>query len=141
MSTKLVGKKRREVRDIPLKARGFKRFVNSWKYSFAGLKYAYTQEQSLTIHAILTVIVVVSGIYFEISSLQWALVLFTMALIIVTELLNTAIEAVVDMVTEEYHPLAKVAKDCASAAVFFVSAMATGMWLYVFLPKIMDLIF
>lgn len=141
MSMELVGKRKKKVVPIPNKSRGIKRFINSWKNSFAGLAYAYTQEQSLTIHTILTVIVVASGIYFKIGTFQWALVLFAMALIIATELLNTAIEATVDLVTEEYHPLAKIAKDCASAAVFVVSIMAAGMWIYVFLPKIIELVF
>ena len=119
----------------------FKRLAASWTNSFAGLKYAYLHEQSLTIHIILTAIVVYCGFYFEITPMQWALMLFVMALIIVTELINTAIEATVDLVTDKWHPLAKIAKDCASAAVFVVCIMAACMWLYVFLPKILKLFF
>lgn len=140
MSTALKDKKKTH-REIKIKPRGFKRFTNSFKYSFDGLKYAYTNEQSLTIHIICSVVVLTTGIIFEITPMQWALVLFAMALIVVAELLNTAVEAVVDMVTEEFHPLAKVAKDCGSAAVFVASLIATAMWCYVFIPKIWNLIF
>ena len=64
-----------------------------------------------------------------------------MTVIIVAELLNTAIEATVDLVTEEYHPLAKVAKDCASAAVLTSVLLATIVGIYVFFPQILELIF
>jgi len=134
--TKLM--KNRKVKD---KKMGFERFVNSFINSFNGLKYAYTHEQSLIIHIFLTIVVIASGVYFELSGTHWILVLFAIAMIVVTELLNTAIEAVVDLVTEEYHPLAKVAKDCASASVFIISLIAASIWLYVFLPKIIKLFF
>ena len=72
--------------------------------------------------------------------MQWAILVTVMTIIIVTELLNTAIEATVDLVTNEYHELAKIAKDCASAAAFVASILAISLYLYVFLPKIVQLI-
>lgn len=133
-------KNRKKIhREVIKKQYGINRFINSITNSLAGLKYAYTHEQSLLIHIILSVIVVFAGVYFKITGTQWVLVLFAAAIIIVAELLNTAIEATVDLVTEEYHPLAKVAKDCASAAVFFISIVAGCVWLYVFVPKILSL--
>lgn len=135
------GRKKLKYRELKNKEMGLKRFVNSFKNSFDGLRYAYTHEQSFLIHIVLTIVVVATGIYFEIRGTHWVLVLLAMSLIIVTELLNTAIESVVDLVTDEFHPLAKVAKDCASAAVFVVSLIATCIWLYVFLPKFILLFF
>lgn len=121
------------------KKRGIKRFFNSVKNSINGYIYAYTNEQSLTIHAILTILVLLSGFYFNISKMQWAILVVVMAMVIIAELLNTAIEATVDLITKEYNELAKVAKDCASAAVFTASILAAGLYLYVFLPKIIGL--
>lgn len=118
------------------KKRGIKRFLLSVKNSINGYVYAYTNEQSLTIHAILTIAVLFSGFYFHISKMQWAIIVIVMAMVIIAELLNTAIEATVDLVTDKYHELAKNAKDCASAAVFTASLLAAGLYLYVFLPKI-----
>ena len=80
--------------------------------------------------------IVVCGFAFKISPIQWVITLVMGALILVAELFNTSIEAVVDMVTEEFHPLAKVAKDTASAACFIADMTAAGMWLAVFVPKI-----
>lgn len=121
------------------KKRGIKRFFNSVKNSINGYIYAYTNEQSLTIHAILTILVLLSGFYFNISKMQWAILVVVMAMVIIAELLNTAIEATVDLITKEYNELAKIAKDCASAAVFTASILAAGLYVYVFLPKIIGL--
>lgn len=126
-------------KEIKLKKRGILRFTSSIKNSVNGLVYAYLNEQSLTLHTFLTIFVLASGFYFNISKMQWAILVIVMAIIIVTELLNTAIEAVVDLVTKEYHELAKVAKDCASAAAFVSSLVALGLYLYVFVPKFIEL--
>lgn len=127
-------------KEIKLKKRGILRFTASIKNSVNGLVYAYLNEQSLTLHALLTIFVLASGFYFDITKMQWAILVVVMAIIIVTELLNTAIEAVVDLVTKEYHELAKVAKDCASAAAFVSSLVALSLYLYVFVPKFIELI-
>ena len=63
----------------------------------------------------------------------------TIGLVISCELINTAIEAVVDLVTEDYHPLAKVAKDTAAAAVFVFAIVAVIVGLIIFLPKVVAL--
>ena len=81
-------------------------------------------------------IIITCGFVFKITPIQWVITLVMGALILVSELFNTSIEAVVDLVTEEFHPLAKIAKDTASAATFVASIIAAGMWLTVFLPKI-----
>lgn len=127
------------VESLNLKKLGFKRVLKSFKFSFDGLKYAYTHEQSLALHVIVMTIIIACGIGFKITPMQWVITLVMGALILVAELFNTSIEAVVDMVTEEYHPLAKVAKDTASAACFVADMIAAGMWLVVFAPKIIAL--
>lgn len=128
------------VESQQFKKLSIKRIFRSFKFSFAGLKYAYLHEQSLTLHIIIMAIVIGCGIGFKISPLEWAITLVIGALVLVTELFNTSIEAVVDMVTGEYHPLAKIAKDTASAATFVASIIAAGMWLYVFVPRFLPLI-
>jgi len=115
--------------------------TSTFKNSFNGLKYVYTHEYSFWVHLVLTIIVIAMGFIFKISMLNWAFLLMLMALIIITELLNTAIEATVDLVTGEWHELAKIAKDTASAATFIACLLAIGMWAYVFVPKIIELIF
>ncbi len=70
---------------------------------------------------------------------EWAILILTIGLVISCELINTAIEAVVDLITEEYHPLAKVAKDTSASAVFIFAIVAVVVGLIIFLPKIIML--
>lgn len=127
------------VEELGVKKVGLKRLFKSFKYSFDGLKYAFTHEQSLFWHIVVMIIIVTCGFGFKITPIQWVITLVMGAIILVGELFNTSIEAVVDLVTGEYHPLAKVAKDTASAACFIADMTAAGMWLVVFVPKIIAL--
>ena len=102
------------VEENNFKKPGIKRVFMSFKYSIDGLKYAYTHEQSLLLHIFALSFVLICGFIFKINATQWVITIVMGGMITVAELFNTAIEAVVDMVTEEYHPLAKVAKDTAS---------------------------
>ncbi|MEG0995156.1 MAG: diacylglycerol kinase family protein [Bacilli bacterium] len=118
---------------------GFKRFMESFKYSFEGLKNAYLNEQSMMIHCIITVFVVGLGFILKINNIEWLIVLIMVGLVMAMELMNTAIEAVVDMVMPDIHPLAKIAKDSASAAVGVLSLVAFIIGCIVFLPNIISL--
>lgn len=120
------------------KKRGIKRLFNSFKYSFQGLFYAYKFEQSLFIHAIFVILVVFFGIIFEIDKIEWLFCILFMGLVMATELINTSLEAVVDLVSPNIHPLAKIAKDTASAAVFIFSMTAAIAGLIIFVPKIIE---
>ncbi len=141
MSTALKGKKKITKKVVREKSYGVRRLINSVINSYEGLKYAYTHEQSLLLHVFFSIVAILCGILFEITGTQWILLFLVMTVIIVAELLNTAIEATVDLITDEYHPLAKVAKDCGSAAAFVASLLATLVGAYVFLPQILELIF
>lgn len=118
------------------KYKGLKRIFYSIKYSIEGLIYAFKNEKSLLLHALCTFIAVTLGLLFKISPGEWSTILISLSVILSVELLNTAIEAVVDMVTLEIHPLAKIAKDCGSAATFVVSMTGLIIAGVIFGPKI-----
>lgn len=120
---------------------GFKRLVYSAKYALDGLAYAYKNEKSLRIHAVLSVIEIVLGFIFNVSHMQWALILASLAIILAFELLNTGLEACVDMVTLEYNELARIAKDCGSAATFVMSCTGLVIAMIIFLPKMFPSLF
>ena len=122
-----------------IKKRGFKRFIKSFGYSIEGLKYAYKYEQSMTIHFIMVIFVIAAGFFLKISLFEWLICFMLMGLVMATELINTSIEAVVDLTCPEIHPLAKIAKDTASAAVFVFSVVAAISGLIIFIPKIIAL--
>lgn len=119
---------------------GFKRILSSIKNSWNGLKVAYKNEQSVYIHLVCTVILLLLSFLLEISLTQWLIIIAIIGLTLVVELLNTAIESTVDLVTEEFHPLAKVAKDTASAAEFVLTLTSALIALMIFIPKIMELL-
>lgn len=117
-----------------IKKKGFKRFLNSINYSIQGLVYAYRYEQSLWIHGIASILAISLGIIFDLRLGEWAIVFIALGIILGMELINTAIEAAVDLVTLEIHPLAKIAKDCGSAASFVMTFVAIVICLFVYGP-------
>ena len=122
-----------------LKKKGFKRFLMSWKNSFDGFAYAYKNEQSMLIHAVCTFFTVFFGLVFQITFSEWAIMLLSLCFILGMELINTAIEAVVDLVTLEIHPLAKIAKDCGSAATLTATLATIVIALFIFGPYFLEL--
>ncbi len=126
-------------RDERKREKGLKKFINSFSYPVKGLKYAYRNEQNLAVDVGIALIVVIFGFIFKVNKYEWAILALTIGLVISCELINTAIEATVDLVTEEYHPLAKVAKDTSAAAVFIFAIVAIIVGLIIFLPKVIAL--
>ena len=122
-----------------IKQKGIGRFFRSIKFSIEGLIYAYRYEQSMWIHAIVTILTIILGIVFKIKLSEWAIVFIALGSILGMELVNTAIEAAVDLTTLEINPLAKIAKDCGSAASFVLSLVAIVICLFVFGPYFLEL--
>lgn len=118
------------------KYKGINRIIHSTKYSIDGLLYAYKNEKSLILHGVLSIVAIILGFLLKISINQWSVLLISLGVILTIELLNTAIEAIVDMVTLEYKELAKIAKDCGSAATFIATIIGIIIALVIFVPKI-----
>ena len=127
-------------RDERKKQKGIKKFLLSFTYPIKGLKYAYRNEQNLAFDIGMALIVSILAFVFKLNGTEWAILLLTMGLVISCELINTAIEATVDLVTEEYHPLAKVAKDTSAAAVFIIAIVSIVVGIVIFVPKIIALL-
>ncbi len=126
-------------RDERKHQKGIKKFLLSFTYPIKGLRYAYRNEQNLAVDVGVALLVTIAGFIFKLNLVEWAILALTIGLVISCELINTAIEAVVDLVTEDYHPLAKVAKDTAAAAVFVFAIIAVIVGLIIFLPKVIAL--
>lgn len=121
------------------KKRGKKRLINSFKYALEGFKTTVIREQNMTIHVFVATFVFIIGLFFNLSLNEWMLLALVSGLVMATELINTSIEAVVDLVQPTEHPLAKVAKDTAAAAVLVFALVAVLMGVFIFLPKIVGL--
>ncbi|MGM9481271.1 diacylglycerol kinase [Roseateles sp. NT4] len=107
---------------------GFDRVIHAAGYSWAGLKAAYTGESAFRQETWLCVIAAPLAFWLAKTWEQAALLLGSLLLILIVELLNSAIEAVVDRVSFERHELSKRAKDIASAAVLMALVLAAGIW-------------
>lgn len=96
----------------------------SFKYAWAGLHYAFVTQRNFRIHTVIGTLAISLGIFLHLSAVEIAVICITSGLVLAMELLNTAIESVVDLtVKQSYHELAKIAKDCAAGAVL-ISAIA-----------------
>ena len=109
--------------------------TKSFGYAFEGIGTCIKKERNMKIHCVAAVLVVIAGVILKISLLEWCICLTLFGLIMALELVNTAVEAVVDLVTEERKPLAKIAKDTAAGAVLIAAIMAAIAGIIIFLPK------
>ncbi len=132
-------KEMKEFNRESVKIYGFGRFIKSLKYSIDGLIYAYRYEQSLWLHGFSTILAIIMGIIFHIKLSEWAIIFIALGSILALELINSAIEAAVDLTTTKIHPLAKIAKDCGSAASFVMSIVSIVISLFVFGPYFQEL--
>ena len=117
-----------------------KRLVSSFKFAGQGIVQAYRGEQNLRIHTFMAVLVIVFGVFLRISYFEWISCLLLIALVLMAEFFNTAIEYVVDLASPKVHPLAKAAKDVASAGVLMMAIISAVVGLIIFVPKLIDFI-
>ncbi len=117
-----------------------KKLRNSFKYAYHGMISAFGSERNMKIHFSIMVLVLIAGLIFKISWLEWVICFLLFVLVISFELINTAIETTVDMVTKKINPEAKLAKDTSAGAVLFAALFAALIGIMIFLPKIIVLI-
>jgi diacylglycerol kinase len=113
--------------------------IASFGFALQGIAHAFRTQRNFKVHAGITLAVIVAGVLLGISAEQWAILAVTIALVLQAELVNTALEAVVDHVAPEFHALAKVAKDCAAGAVFVCAITAVIVGLLILGPKLSSL--
>jgi diacylglycerol kinase (ATP) len=110
----------------------------SFQYAGQGVSYAFRTQRNFRIHLIIGAIALSLSLYFKLSAVACSIISLTIALVLVLELLNTALEAVVDlMVGREFHQLAKIAKDCAAGAVLIAAITAMLIAGVLLLPHIL----
>lgn len=110
--------------------------ASSFRYGFQGIAAAATKERNVRIHIVISILVIFAGFAFSITNYEWIAILLAIGGMIALEMLNTAIERTVDMYTQEFHPLAKQAKDIAAGAVLFFAFISVIIGLIIFIPKI-----
>jgi diacylglycerol kinase (ATP) len=121
---------------LPGKKSAHKPLIQSFGFAFQGIGAVIRKERNFKIHMTMAVMVVLAGIVCRISVTEWCICLILFALVMSLEMVNTSIEAVVDLVTEERKPLAKLAKDTAAGAVLISAILAAIIGLIIFIPKV-----
>ncbi|WP_027218944.1 diacylglycerol kinase family protein [Butyrivibrio fibrisolvens] len=108
----------------------------SFGYAFEGIFNTIKDERNIKIHLIVTTLVIIFGFILKISLTEWFVCILLFAIIIPLELVNTAIEAVVDLASSEYALLAKKAKDAAAGAVLVAAILSAVIGSIIFFPKL-----
>ncbi len=112
------------------------RLRNSFSYAAQGWHFALKNDQNLRIHVPIAIIVLLSAFYFHLSSLEIAVLFVMVVLVIASELMNTAAEKIVDLITTEHRMEAKFAKDVSSAMVLTTAIGSVIVGLIIFIPHV-----
>lgn len=113
-----------------------KKLLRSFGYAFKGLAYATVSQLNFRIHLFATLVAVAMGIWLHLTSAQWLWVSASIALVLLTEVFNTMIETLVDLVSPGYNEKAGRVKDMSAGAVVIAACFAVVVALVIFLPKL-----
>ena len=113
--------------------------MKAFKCAFDGVKHAVLTQRNFKIHIIVALLALIMSAAFKLATTEFAIVVICIFLVFAFELVNTAIESIVDLVSPDWNLLAKHAKDCAAGAVLLVSFMSVIVALVIFLPKVIVL--
>jgi len=118
--------------ESPFKGKtGLRRVWNAFRYSLSGLRAAYTCEDAFRQETLLAALLIPLALYLPVGGVGRALMIFSVLLVLIVELLNSAVEATVDRISLDNHHLAKRAKDIGSAAVLFSLINVAAVWVCV----------
>jgi diacylglycerol kinase (ATP) len=118
-----------------------KNAVDSFRYALDGILHGFRAQRHMRFHFIVAVLALLAGVIYGLTRAELLVLLFSIALVLIAEMFNTAVEAVVDLVTQSYHPLAKHAKDVAAGAVLVaaLNAIVVGLILFFDVDRIEQL--
>jgi diacylglycerol kinase len=111
------------------------RLIKSFGYAIKGIVYTFKTQPNFKFHSAATVVVIIAGLYCNLSSFEWLWILTAIGMVLIVELLNTAIETLVDLVSPNFNIKAGIVKDAAAGAVLITAILAAIIGLFVFIPK------
>ncbi|SER80641.1 diacylglycerol kinase family protein [Salisediminibacterium halotolerans] len=117
------------------------RLKSSFQYAASGIRQTWRSEQNFRIHTVFSLVVVLAAQWLNVPLIEQVLLLIVIGLVLGLELINTAIEHVVDLTVQSYDDRAKVIKDAAAGSVFVFSLLAVAVGTMIFLPRILAQIF
>lgn len=113
-----------------------KNFIDAWKKALNGIWYAVKTQRNIKVQLCIAVVVIICAIIFKLNITECMFLTFATMLVIITEMVNTAIEEAVNLSTKEFHPIAKIAKDVAAGAVVLAALNAVIIAIFIFVSKI-----
>lgn len=125
---------------MSLKSKGKRTFKGSVKNCLDGISYVTKNEKNFKREIALGIIALILSYILKIDKIEFIIVLTMICLVLTTEIINTAIERAVDLVTKEYHELARIAKDVSAGSVLVTSTFALIIGIIIFMPKIITLL-
>lgn len=116
--------------------RSVRRFLRGFRFAYEGIAYALSTQRNMKFHFFVSFFVLSSALFFHLSKMEILFLLLSITLVIVTELINTAVEKAVDLAMPDKHPIAKIAKDVAAASVLVAAVFAVAVGTIVFYEPI-----
>jgi diacylglycerol kinase (ATP) len=114
----------------------FKGIIKSFSCAFQGLLYTFRSQRNMGLHLLAAILALAASFYFKVERTEFLFVILAISLVFITELLNTALEAAVDLRTKKYHPLARIAKNVSAGAVLLAAFFALVVAFLVFADKL-----
>ncbi len=115
-----------------------KQRISGFKYAFNGLYYVLKKQANMRIHFVAMILVILAGFYFRVSTTEWLFLILTISFVLVSEVINTAIEEIVNFISPKYNTQAGIIKDLAAAFVLLSAIFAVVVGTIIFVPKILS---
>ena len=119
----------------------FPKFFRSFPYAIEGIMYAFRHDQNLRIHFLAAIFVIIASIFFKVSAFEMGILGVMILLVICAEIINSAIEKMVDLITTEHRKEAKIAKDVSAGMVLLTAIGSVIVGVLIFVPHIIKLFF
>lgn len=111
-------------------------FLRSITYALAGITYVVRTQRNIRIELMIALAATLAGVFFRITAVEWALVILCIGMVLSAELINTVVELAVDLLSPQFHPLAKIAKDAGAGAVLVAALASVGVGVAIWGPRL-----
>lgn len=115
-----------------------KNVLESFKYAYQGIVYALKTQRNMRIHLSAFILIILVSIFFKITTIEFAILLLVGTIVVIAEMINTAIESAIDLYSRERHPLAKIGKDVAAGAVLMSSFSSVAIGVIILGPYLIN---
>ncbi|KAB3535356.1 phosphatase PAP2 family protein [Alkaliphilus pronyensis] len=113
-----------------------RKLIDSFNYAFEGIIYAFKSQRNMKIHFICAVLILSLSLFFDLTRLEIVILMLTISLVIIAEMINTSIEMTIDLITDQYHIFAKIAKNVAAGAVLIAAINSIFVAYFIFFQRI-----